>query len=203
MNDPLWTRDFNILLKKDRLSEFWPSKTFTTTENVNSISRFCLYSGVILTILKKDPFYLLISIALIIIVSKMYERKDHVIHNNPIQPAHNNPDINIMTNKKCVIPTKDNPFANVNYFQDLNRPSACTADEVKEEINEKFFDNFEKNPYDIYNNKHSQRQFFSVSSTTVPNDQKSFATWLYGGANKKKCKENTNVCTGNEAYGSG
>ena len=141
--------------------------------------------------------------SIVMLVTKIFEKKENKTQPNPKQAAHINPDINMMTNKKCVIPTKHNPFGNVNYFQDLTRPAACSADEVKEEINKNFFDGFEKNPYDIYNNKHSQRQFFSVSNTTVPNDQTSFATWLYGGSNKKKCKENTNICRGTEAFGSG
>ena len=203
MNDPLWTQDINVLFRKDRLYEFWPNKVYTSIENINSICRFCLYSGIILTILKQDPFYLLISLSLVIIISKIYEKKDKIQTENPKQPSHIDPDINLMTDKKCVIPTKDNPFANVNYFQDLTRPSACSADEVKDDINKTFFNDFEKNPYDIYNNKHSQRQFFSVANTTVPNDQTSFATWLYGGKNNKKCKESSNSCLGTEAFGSG
>ena len=50
--------------------------------------------------------------------------------------------------------------------------------EVKEDVKHAFFDGFQQNPYDLYNNKHSQRQFFSVANTTVPNNQESFAQFV-------------------------
>ena len=49
---------------------------------------------------------------------------------------------------------------------------------------------------DIYNNIHSQRQFYTVPSTTYPSKQRDFASWLYGTA--PTCKQgNKNQCVGN------
>ena len=31
----------------------------------------------------------------------------------------------------------------------------------------------------LFNNKSSQRQFYTLPSTTIPNDQGGFANWLY------------------------
>jgi len=41
-------------------------------------------------------------------------------------------------------------------------------------------------------NKNKQRQFCTIPSTTIPNDQESFAHWLY--ASPETCKENQKNC---------
>ena len=66
------------------------------------------------------------------------------------------------------------------------------------------FTNFNKNLYrdltDVYGKNNSQRQFYTTPITTVPNDQNSFANWLY--RSEKTCKEGDgNRCSANN-YGS-
>ena len=45
-----------------------------------------------------------------------------------------------------------------------------------------------KDVTDIYERNFSERQFYSVPATTIPNDQESFSKWLY--FRKPTCKEN-------------
>ena len=56
--------------------------------------------------------------------------------------------------------------------------------------------NFNKNLYhdieDVFSRNHSQRQFYTVPSTGVPNDQEEFAKWLY--RKEPTCKENKETC---------
>jgi|TARA_B110000046_G_C12891915_1_gene354765 hypothetical protein len=201
--DPIWIDNVSILLRKDRLHEFVPSKLYHVNENINAICRFCLYSGLILSIYKKDPMCMLISIYLTLLIGKIGQIKMKESQYKSVQPAHNEPFINKMVQKDCTKPTINNPFANVTYndYSNPERPPACPSEEVKEEIDNAFFSNFEKHPYDIHNNKHSQRQFFSTANTKIPNDQDAFATWLYG--DLRTCKTDNSLCTGNEAFGSG
>ena len=50
--------------------------------------------------------------------------------------------------------------------------------------------NFEEQDVDdLFGRYNSQRQFYTMPSTTVPNDQKSFAEWLY--KTPETCKENS------------
>ena len=202
--DKLWIHDINILFKKNRLNEFWPNKHLEPKENINAICRFSLYAGFLLSILKRDMFYVLMGLSLMIFLTFLFSLRKSEKLEEPKQPAHHNEEINNMSIKKCQKPTKDNPFANVNYLDsNSNQGPACPYNEVKDDINRVFFDGFQQNPYDIYNNKHSQRQFFSVANTTLPNNQESFAQFLYGNSKINKCKENPHICTGTEAFGSG
>ena len=50
MTDQIWTNDFNILFKKERMMEFFPMKEQTHEERVNAIVRLSLYISILLAI---------------------------------------------------------------------------------------------------------------------------------------------------------
>lgn len=83
----------------------------------------------------------------------------------------------------CRRPTKENPFMNPDIFDYANGdpPAGCNAsdDAIKEEIVVNFNDNLYRDVTDLWEKKNSQRQFYTVPATTIPNNQKEFAEWLY------------------------
>jgi|TARA_B110000208_G_C11800782_1_gene442139 hypothetical protein len=93
----------------------------------------------------------------------------------------------------CRIPTKDNPFMNpllTEYGNNVSVNEACTSFDnrgIQKKIDEYFEDGLYKEYSDIFNNKNSQRQFFTVPGRDIPNDQGTFAQWLYG--SPATCKE--------------
>lgn len=107
-------------------------------------------------------------------------------------------------------PTKNNPFMNINTLQlgqpesfqdeldivdslllensegasDTN-PIGILDDSVNsttqsKEIDKHFYQDLFRDTSDIYGKVHSQRQFYTMPVTTIPNDQEKFANWLYG-----------------------
>lgn len=106
--------------------------------------------------------------------------------------------------KECTQPTIDNPFMNVTMKDYLNidpntkktfdRPPACDSNdlEIKKKIDESFSNNLFKDVNDIFGKMNSQRQFYTMPSTTIPNGQMEFAKWLY--LNPKTCKEDQDYC---------
>ena len=106
--------------------------------------------------------------------------------------------------KKCTQPTIDNPFMNVTMKDYLNldpntkttfdRPPACDPNDpvIKKKIEETFSNNLFKDVNDIFGKMNSQRQFYTMPSTTIPNAQNEFAKWLY--LNPKTCKEDQDYC---------
>ena len=59
---------------------------------------------------------------------------------------------------------------------------------IKNKINDYFKIPVFKDVIDIYDRNFSERQFYTIPSTTIPNDQEGFSKWLY--ARDKSCKEN-------------
>ena len=87
---------------------------------------------------------------------------------------------------------------NVLPTDDTNRQKACNIKnkKINKLINKKFKSNIFNDIEDVYDRKNSQRQFYTMPSTTIPNDQDTYQKWLY--KTPKTCKEgNGNQCFGN------
>jgi hypothetical protein len=90
-------------------------------------------------------------------------------------------------------PTSRNLFMNVlldEYKYNPNRPEAAPVGNatVKQTLDDYFRVHWFSDPTDVFGKNQNQRQFVTQPSTTVPNDQGSFANWLYK-IPGKTCKE--------------
>ena len=76
----------------------------------------------------------------------------------------------------------------------VDRPEACDTNdvEIKKQIDSSFNNNLYKDVNDVFGKMNSQRQFYTMPSTTIPNAQDDFAKWLY--LNPKTCKEDQDYC---------
>jgi hypothetical protein len=84
------------------------------------------------------------------------------------------------TSKK---PTFNNPFMNPN-INDYNNgviPVASNVDDdnIKENIRVNFNTDLFRDVDELWEKKNSQRQFYTIPNTSVPNNQIEFAKWLY------------------------
>uniref|UniRef100_A0A6C0FAW6 Minor capsid protein P9 transmembrane helices domain-containing protein n=1 Tax=viral metagenome TaxID=1070528 RepID=A0A6C0FAW6_9ZZZZ len=198
--DPFWFNNLQILFTKERLFEFWPHKTMSINEKLNAITRFIIYSSVILTLYKNKPNPLLIGLSIIFFIGLLVHSKIPQRFKKPLQPAHNNPTAENKTVKNCTKPTKHNPFANVtmdDYYENPNRSSACYYKTVEDTVDKNFYNKPQFQEHDPFSTRINQRQFISNPVTTIPNDSVGFAKWLYDPG--ETCKENYKVCTGTEA----
>jgi hypothetical protein len=97
-------------------------------------------------------------------------------------------------------PSARNPFMNVlldDYKYNPQRPDAVSVTEpsVKQTLDDFFRVQWFSDPTDVYGKNQSQRQFVTQPSTSIPNDQGSFADWLYK-IPGKTCKEGgRSACT--------
>ena len=166
-SDLFWSNDLNVLFRKDRIVEFFPSKDMSHDEKLNSIARFSCYFGIILSILKKKSTFLIIPIVVLALTLFIYNYSET--------------DDIVQTTTK---PTADNPFMNVlpsDYTDNVNRLPADDVDdpEIKKAMKQNFDIGIYKDKNDPYDNKNSQREFYSMPYTTIPNDQDAFAKWLF------------------------
>jgi len=104
-------------------------------------------------------------------------------------------------------PTSRNLFMNVLVDEmkyNPERPGAAPADHamVKQTMDDYFRVQWFSDPTDVFGKNQNQRQFVTQPSTTVPNDQGSFADWLYK-IPGKTCKEGgRGACLGGSDGGS-
>lgn len=193
-NDPFWANDFSILFSPERLHEFFPHEKMTTVEKFNSIVRFSLYLSIILSIYHSDQRYMFILFSGLVLTYFLFRfNKD----NTQTQTSKEGEIVEQITNT-CTKPTEDNPFMNFTMYdritENSDKQQACNVEEpeIKKEMEDYFNNNLYKDVSDVFNKRNSQRQFYTMPSTTVVNDQEGFAKWLYN--SPQTCKENTEFC---------
>ena len=100
---------------------------------------------------------------------------------------------------QCIEPSTDNPFMNAMPFDNRLRAAGCQSagNPVREiDVEMKYDVGRYRDANDIWNTDGGRRQFFTMPWTTYPNDQGSFANWLY--KTPTTCKEgNGDQCVAN------
>jgi hypothetical protein len=98
----------------------------------------------------------------------------------------------------CRRPTTNNPMMNpsiVDYGADLpDPPVACNADDsdIKDNIRVNFNHELFRDVDELWERANSQRQFYTLPNTAIPNNQTEFAKWLFG--NTENCKTDNQAC---------
>ena len=196
MNETFWFRDPSILWNS---FDFWMNKSQSLPEKVNSITRFIILYSVIMSVYKENSNYIYVMIFLLILIyfAITYFLKNSkykiIKKENEMYPTHLNPYLDVKY-KPCTNSTKNNPFSNALPGDHMDRHAACPYDFNKLEVNSNFDEGLYKSDWDVYSKANSQRQYYSMPNTSIPNDQVAFANWLYG--TDDNCKTNYKVCTG-------
>jgi hypothetical protein len=92
----------------------------------------------------------------------------------------------------CRRPTPDNPLMNtpITDFGQPNQPSACNEDDdkINDEIKVNFNHELFRDVDEVWDKVNSQRQFYTMPNTAIPNNQSEFANWLYKRPEGTMCK---------------
>lgn len=212
-NDTFWLNNPSILVKS--YLQFIPTKSMDINQRYNAITLFCLYAFILMIIFRKPLVWMYFPIIVIIILillnitatQKKLETKtepfDTVVESGYID-SNDELRFNRVTGRltkepdvtySCRAPTKDNPFMNpsvVDYNTDA--PEACNSDDetINNSITKAFTSDLYMDVDDAFNKLNSQRQFYTVPNTAIPNNQGDFANWLY--RSPVTCKEDQEQC---------
>lgn len=200
MSEKIWYDDIGGFLSSDKVFEVFPLQTMTLEQKINSMIRFLMYIGIILSLVRISTIYLLIPIIALAISYPIYEfeRSQKYVAEKFLK----NNNIDIVDQKLCTSSSVENPFMNptiVDIQDSPNKLEACksaTNDKIKNVVEKNFSKRVMKDVTDIWGRNYSAREFYTVPSTTIPNKQDEYAEWLYGtGAT---CKEgNGDKCAAN------
>jgi len=198
MVQKFWFEDPSVLISMRYLSSFFPTPEMGLIEKLNAIMRMTLYLGIGLMLIRKNYLYLYIPIIAGGFTLGAYYYDKEVLEkernikksiaegfglnaNLEVQPTSNNPmmNINLITSERTLPPA----------------PMYYDNQEIKTEINDKFNTNLYRNVDDLYGKSNSQRQFYTMPSTTLPNRQTEFAKWCY--QTGPTCKESSLECASN------
>jgi hypothetical protein len=194
-----WLNNPLILLKKEYIDELFPNKEYCMERKMNALTRVVILLTILGYLLTKSQKLLISSILTIIIIIILYysqrnkEKKVKVKNIKELlnsQEGFTNPRLYELTKEGFTKPSNNNPLMNVGmteYKENPNRKEAAPAYNVavEKEINENVKKNLDPRLFkdlgdDLYFEQ-SMRQFYSTPNTTIPNNQKEFAEFCYGG----------------------
>jgi c-di-AMP phosphodiesterase-like protein len=171
-----------------------PLVTMSFKEKIMAIVYLIIFLSIILLFIFKDPAIILIAIVLIIFLFYIYlfDEKTKIETNEYLS----NRNLAVVNNEICVKPSLENPFMNpsiIDYTNSNNNIKACpyNESEIENNVNTYFKETVYKDVNDIYERNFSERQFYTVPATTIPNDRQSYEKWLY--YRDKTCKENNGI----------
>ena len=196
----VWFNNVSILFDPAYLFQIIPTVNMTTGEKINALTRFAFFLSLLLTIVKQNYIYIYVFIVPVIISYVVYifapNKKEYFsdssrLTDNSINKMKSDDDLNkimeaAMKQEECQAPTENNPLMNVlptDSFQ--SRKPACNiinkevSDNVSDIISEKYYDKLYNDTSNIFNDRISERPFYTMPNTQIPNDQGAFAKWLY------------------------
>jgi hypothetical protein len=194
-SDKFWLQDPMVLFRGNNYYKIIPSKSMSKIEILNALTRFFFYLAILYILFSNTTDYIYIPLVGIVIVLFLY----FIQKNDPISEKMEQVCRQDKCNKidVCQKPTIGNPFMNVtmaDLMDNRDRPEGCMSTDklIKQDIDYKFNYNLFKNVEDVFDRGYSQRQFYTMPSTTIPNKQTEFAKWLY--KLPETCKENQSNC---------
>lgn len=201
MSEIFWLKNPYDLFNKKYIMNVFPNNNITYDSKLNSITRFIL----VLTILgflftKSIKILVSATISLFIIVIMYNFNKDKVRHkeklNNAMKEGFQSETLYNIVKPVMTNPSKQNPIMNVLLPEIQDNPkrkmaAPSFAPPVEKEINNSVKKNLDSRLFnDLGDNIDfdvSMRSFYTNPNTQIPNDQKAFAEFCYGGI--KSCKE--------------
>lgn len=198
--DQFWSQNPSILFDKKRLIEFIPTSDMTQEEKLNALTRLSIYAGILMMVYTREMWTMYIPILGMFFVLFLYrmsrtQRGDAPVEYRSDPTIALKDDTMIIKPPFCTPPTRNNPFMNVMFNEwgdNPNRPAACEYPGVEQETEDHFGFDLYKDIDDLFEKNNGQRQFFTMPYTTIPNDQGSFAKWLYD--TPATCKESQESC---------
>jgi hypothetical protein len=184
----IWYKDVRGFFGAENLTNILPIRDMSVEEQLNALVRFTIYFTGIVTLIRRDARMVPVLLAVMIFSAMAYrvvayKRQTELFG---IRAARKGAPLAVdpATKKVCQRPTRDNPFMNV-LISDIaanpdRRPACPDSVAVREGIDGHFSNNLYRDVADIFNRNTSDRQWVTNPSTTIPNDQKGFAEWLYG-----------------------
>ena len=205
-NIEFWTKNPAILLDSNYITELWITNNMSKNQKLNAISRLVILLTLIAYGLTRNIRILISGIITIVaLIFINYLDKNNEPFTNIRNKMNNKLDKIYLNSNYFTQSTVKNPLSNVKLQEITDNPKRKDAPpsynkKVEQQINNNAKEIIRKNFNDkdidkkLFNDlgdnlqfENSMRQFYSTSSTTVPNDQENFLKFCYG--DMASCKD--------------
>lgn len=185
-----WTQNINILLQPVLI----PTDYMSDDDKLNALTRLVIFVCTIFALILQDTKIILFMIIIVIAIVIIHSFQNRF--RTQTESFLNKNNLDVVENKTCIKPTKENPFMNpiiplVFEKSDITGSSgACSINnsKIQDQIDTLYDESMYRDSDDIYDRTTGKRQFYTVPGSRIPNDQSVFANWLYNRG--QTCKEN-------------
>jgi len=215
MTTPFWTTDPTILFNSEHINQIYPKEKMSVEEKINAISRLIIiltFLGYLITQTVKIVITGVITLGVLVLLYNVRNRGN--LNKTKVVEGFSsvNPKYYDLMKPNFTSPSENNPLMNVLLTDIADNPMRKQAapsfnKEVEKIINNKtqqFISSEFKDPNidqrlfrdlgDAFEFDQSMRTFYATQNTKIPNDQTSFADFLYG--DMISCKEGNGLaCT--------
>lgn len=228
---PFWTESPYVLIRDAAdFFPFNEEARNCTTTALNSLTRFGLYLSIVMAVLYSTPAYLGLGVGIAILaIAAYYGMKQSGIiregFTTIVAPTLESSDPNaskeiiggedvagrvvedVVGISNRTLPTDSNPFMNMLVHEIKSNPEkapAATVDtpEMARNLSDQFQTRMYGDASDVFQRNQNQRTWYTMPSTSIPNDADSFQNWLFR-VPGRTCKEgNNSVCRSGTEGGS-
>lgn len=184
MSEQLWINNPSGLFTSQTWQKFVVTKDMDVSTALNSVVRFTVYFSVLLFLGTSKTQYLL-AIPFVLVVTVIFSK---VFPTTRDIETFISPATSVVQAKKYTLPTNNNPFMNVlltEIIDSPDRPDAApiTSKAVKKQMSKAFQHTSEiyMDTSDRFDQAQSMRNFHTLQSATVPNNQDGFLEFLAKG----------------------
>lgn len=177
-----WIHDPTALMSRDHILELWPTAGMSTPQKLNAITRLVVVLSLLGYALTGNPRFAIIgAVTLVAIIGFQLNR-------GVVKEGFES----VAAALEYTVPTGANPMMNV-LLPEINgapnrKPalpySAETAALMNKKVTDRVGKSVDPRVFRGTNNEldmeYSMRNFYTTASTTTPNDQEGFSTFLYG-----------------------
>jgi|TARA_B110000444_G_scaffold256934_1_gene294342 hypothetical protein len=184
-----WFDDPKQLIRRDQISQFWPTSEQTPEDRINAASRFIIYIATVVFLIRRDPRIYVLALTVLTVIFVLYKT-------NMVKETFNH---SLKRSSNCQEPTRNNPMANVlmtDYSDAPNRLEACYYSQPNEFVTQgvPFDSGRSRTSLPKFQKNAIERQFVTNPVSQIPGDQTQFAEWLYGPKNGPMCKSDSKYC---------
>jgi c-di-AMP phosphodiesterase-like protein len=193
MTEQFWLINPYVLMNKKYIMNLFPNPENSLATNLNAITRVVILMTLIGFYFTRSLKLIVTSIVTLVIIVVMYKTKAK-------KETFSNQELYSMIKEELTTPTKQNPLMNVQMqeyqYNPKRKPAAPSFNpKIERNINQKVKEGLDERLFqDLGDNiefEHSMRNFYTTANTQIPNDQKGFAEFCYGGM--QSCKDGDGI----------
>lgn len=173
------------IFRSSELLQFWPSATQSARERVSATTRFVLYAACIVYVITRDAR--VFALGVVVLAVLYYLWTSNMVSDGKLRSTIGDGRAASIFRPDVTLPTVENSMGNVlmtDYVDNPDRPSAAWYPSMRTQVQQAWS---QIHPFE--RQRDAERNFYTMPSSTIPNDQTGFAQAAYGKPFSPKCHD--------------